>query len=483
MSEEDQLLPHIDKKLIEKTERWLLSNKKLTVDKKQYYESPRISSEAMDCSMPLTFDQYNFCSLGCAYCFAYSFKANNPSIKNFQLKSVDIERMIRVMNGEKKEINGNKLQKIFWEDFYSKKFLLHWGGLADPFCYFEKKNKLGLELIKELGKLNYPTLFSFKGDAILSHEWFNTFEKYSTQKNFAFQISMVTRNDKLAKLLEVGVPSPTKRLKIMRYLSEMGYYTILRLRPFIIGITDETLNELLSEALDCGIQGISMEFFAMDVRCPKDSLNRLEWIGKLSGLTEISIFDYYKKLSPNRRKTYQRLNRTVKEKYVKIIYKFCIKNNLVFACSDPDFKELNTSGSCCGMPDDYKDNELLENWNRNQLTYHLKELRKKYHKNNEIGILKFSEVYKDTPYFDKVELLNFHVKVISLQNAERRIFTLRKLMLDTWNNLRSSANPFNYFHGKLLPYEELDEEGNLQFIYNVLEYEDRWVREGVDLKK
>lgn len=32
------------------------------------YSSPRMSSEVLDCSMPLTFDQYNFCHYKCQYC-------------------------------------------------------------------------------------------------------------------------------------------------------------------------------------------------------------------------------------------------------------------------------------------------------------------------------------------------------------------------------------------------------------------------------
>jgi hypothetical protein len=33
-----------------------------------YYSSPRWTGELMDCSMPVTFDQYSNCSFGCIYC-------------------------------------------------------------------------------------------------------------------------------------------------------------------------------------------------------------------------------------------------------------------------------------------------------------------------------------------------------------------------------------------------------------------------------
>ena len=56
----------------------------------------------------------------------------------------------------------------YYEAFYKKKFLLHWGGLADPFCNFEKSNRKGYKLLKALGEENYPTLFSFISE--ITHE-------------------------------------------------------------------------------------------------------------------------------------------------------------------------------------------------------------------------------------------------------------------------------------------------------------------------
>ena len=73
--------------------RWLEQNRDKPVKEKSFYNSPRISSEFMDCSTPLSFDLYNFCSFGCLYCFAYYMKANNPSVcksnKGMDLKTKD----------------------------------------------------------------------------------------------------------------------------------------------------------------------------------------------------------------------------------------------------------------------------------------------------------------------------------------------------------------------------------------------------------
>jgi DNA repair photolyase len=441
------------------------------------YGSPRISSEIPDCSMPLTFDQYSFCSMGCYYCFSYFFKANNPSLAegNVSLKSVNPDAFIKALQGKSRSAEDMRYYRLF----YQRKFLLHWGGWADPFCNFEKANGVGHEIMDALGGMNYPTLFSFKGNAIAQPKYMDLFQRYAKQNNFAFQISMITADDNMAKKIEIGVPSPTQRLEIMKSLSDMGYWTILRLRPFVIGITDETLTELLEKALAAGAKGVSAEFYALDVRAKADAKKRYEWMGHLIGVDDLE--SYFYDLSPSERGGYRRLNRLVKERYVKQIYQFCKKHKLVFGCSDPDFKELNFSGSCCAMPDKYSKNPDMCNWTKNQMTYHLKEARKKFHQTKKDVYLHFSEVYKDEAYFyEQGCLTNDHVIKINFSNADTKALTYEKILRGQWNNLRSPASPVNYLHGKLLPCG-LDSEGNIVYRYNPMGYETRWKEEGIDL--
>ncbi len=411
-------------------------------------------------------------------CFAYFFKSNNPSNKGNEatLKSINADRLIKAIKGE----GTNKGDQLMYEHFYKRKFLLHWGGMADPFCSFEKRHRVGLKLIDTLGELNYPTLFSYKGSGVFLPEYQKLFETYASQCNFAFQSSIITWDQDLAKHIEVGVPSPQRRMKSLKMFSDMGYWTILRLRPFIIGISDYRLDELLEAALAAGIRGISMEFFAMDSRANVGMKARYDYISKIIGVKNLQ--HYFGILSPKERGGYRRLNRLVKEMHVRKIYEFCAKHDLVCGISDPDFKELNTSGSCCAMPDHFPDNPGLENWTTSQLTYHLKEARKAYHTTGELRQLRFSEVYSNESYLDEPDLANDNVAVIGKSCAQRRSITQRDLVRERWNNLKSPANPRNYFHGKVMPYG-LDDEGDYIYIYNPLEYEARWHAEGVDLTR
>jgi len=156
---------------------------------------------------------------------------------------------------------------------------------------------------------------------------------------------------------------------------------------------------------------------------------------------------------------------------------------LVFGCSDPDFKELNTSGSCCAMPDNHPANTGMENWTRSQLTFHLKEARRIYHKTGKACRLYFNDVYSsEEPYLDHPKYTNDHVASIGNCWAKRANMTLRTILQSQWNNLNSPANPRNYLHGKVIPVG-IDGEKNLVYEYKPLEYEERWRDEGIDLTR
>ena len=286
----------------------------------------------------------------------------------------------------------------------------------------------------------------------------------------------------MSRKIEIGVPVTSRRIDAIKMLSDMGYWTILRLRPFIIGISDDGLGELLERCREAGINGVSMEYVAIDHRSNDALRRRYDWLGKMIGTK--NILKYFSSLSPKERGGYMRLNRLVKERTVKQVFTFCQKHHLTFACSDPDFKELNMSGSCCGMPDRYPANKELTNWTKNQLTYRIKEARRLYHLEGRLIRFKFDKVFKhkkDT-YLDSVIMGQDHPIVSGKTSSERKDITYYKIARNVWNNLKSPSNPRNYFHGKLMPILK-DDKNNLVFQYTPSDYEERWVEEGIDLSK
>jgi len=445
-------------------------------DKLDPYYSPRISSEISDCSSPLTFDIYNKCSMKCQYCFAAAQKDIHPSIGKSDLQAVHPDTFFNALDGTSKK----KEEKIFYKYFYKDKFLLHLGGLADSFCHFEKKYGYSYPIIKGILERKYPLMFSSKGPMITDEKFTSLFEEHADSNTTAFQFSIVTSDDALAKKVEPGVPSPTERFANMKVLSDMGYWCILRLRPFIIGITDETLPELLQKAYESGAKAVSTEFYAMDNRCVGNMRKATERMGKLMGIDD--IFKYFYHLSPSERGGYCRLNRLVKETYVKYMYKFCCDHDMVFACSDPDYKELSMTQNCCGLPPHgLHSTSSMNNWSTKQMTSAIMEARLHYHKTGECLKFHFDEVYGPKDWMlDDIDLSHQYIGCMNHPYAMRKQFTLRLLLQMEWNNLKSYAGPRNYFHGKVMPIG-LSDNDNLIYQYHPSDYETRWVDEGIPL--
>ncbi len=441
----------------------------------EYYSSPRVSSEYPDCSLPLTFDVYNICSFKCQYCFAYYQKSNNPSCKGvLNVKPVNIKSLIDIF--DKKNINDWK-----WKCFIKYGIPIHFGGLADNYDNNEKQIMAGYPLVKKLAEIKYPTIFSTKGTLMAEGKYYQLFKDYKDNKNFAFQFSIITNSDKNANVIERGCPSTSERLYAMKKISDLGYWAILRLRPYIIGLTNVDIESLIERSAQAGAKAVSMEFFCLERRMSGEKIEkRYEILSKVIGF---NIVKYYQNLSPTERGTYQRLNRDVKEKYVKQIWKLCKKHNLQFNISDPDFKELNQSGSCCGLPDnanEYIDKCLTSGWSRAQLTHHLRLLRERYWKSNgKDKYLTFDDILNS----EKAEWMNnMKVYTHSLKRwatrYDMRDTVYKEEFLQTWNNLRSPGNPYNYFHGKIKP-AFLDSNKNIVYEYIPSKYEIEWAKEGL----
>ena len=418
------------------------------------------------------------CSMACNFCFSYYFRANNPTLVSDnarKLKPVNYDRFEKLLTGKLPD-------EPAWKHFFSKRYVLQWGSMADPFCFFEKKNKIGERLIKLFGDINYPVKLCFKGPAI--EDYWDLFEKYKHQHNFAFQSSIINTDDKLAESIEMGAPSPTKRFEYLKRLSDMGYYTIIRLRPFTMGMSDLTLDDFLEKVKKYNINAISMEFFCLDIRTNENIRKRYDWMSKILGY---DIMAYYKALSPTSRGGYRRLSRDVKERYVRKIYKFCYDNNVLFACSDPDYKELNMSGSCCGLPNEYKPNPEITNYCKCQLTNAIRLMRKDYW-NGKPRLLHLYDVYgldnKFGSYYDDLQFFSQDVvEKIALSSGEACTYTMRVAMRLHWNNLRSPKCPVNYFDGKIKPVSK-DEFGDLVFEYCEHPYERMWKEKyNIDLGK
>lgn len=406
------------------------------------YCSPRWSGELTDCSMPMTFDQYDHCSYNCLYCFSFfqkGLKSFNPlfnlrgtSYQTTKLRSVNPGIVCKMFSGIE-----TTTQKKQFADYIRQRITFQWGGLCDPFDLYEKRYGVGFEILRHLSKLHYPICFSTKST------WWTEDDRYlelfKGEKNWNTKFSIINMDESVAYAIEKGVPDPATRLLAMRKISRIcpGGVT-LRLRPFIIGMSDidNQYIELIRKAKENGATAVSTEFFCLEDRAHQQTLARYK---EMSDVLGFDIRQYYKLRSPGM-SGYLRLNWKTKEPYFKKMRDLTHKLGMRFYVSDAHWKDLCDGGSCCGLP---------ESWT--------------YHKGQYTYLLQLAKQRKDhRVYWSDMENLDMYKTILyrycegfntvgSRARTRRWNDNMYDYLLSIWNDPNKAKSPYKYFAGLFHP--------------------------------
>lgn len=409
-----------------------------------YYSSPRWTAEIADCSMPMTFDTYSNCSFGCLYCFSQfqrGIGAPKESYLHKEVKTVNVDKIKRMFT---ESLAGNNVSQF--SEYIRRRKVMQWGGLSDQFDGFEKRYGKTLELLRFFKEINYPLCFSTKS------VWWTQDERYISlfrgQKNWNVKFSIITLDEEKARIIEKGVPSPRERLDAIKRIADAGAGgATLRLRPFIIGVSDPSYKDLIRQAAANGATALSTEFFCVETRSPTLKAN-FPIFNQCCGF---DLQEFYRKYSVS--SGYRRLNRNVKRPYVTAMKEICDEVGMRFYVSDAHFKELCCNGSCCGLPEDW-------NYSRGQWCQALM-LAKKH------GSVKFSEISND--------ILTLHTydwgraEGFNANSSENRAkfygMSMADYMRYLWNNPQRGQSPYKMYEGILIP-DGKDENGDIIYRYN-----------------
>jgi len=405
------------------------------------YSSPRWTGEITDCSLPVTFDTYSNCAYGCVYCFSQYQRGIGGAKEDYfakRVKAVDPQKALRLFRGED--------EKSTFYQYLKDKRPIQYGGLSDQFDEFERKYGITYEILKGLKEINYPICFSTKAAWCFFDEKYR--ELFRGADNWNIKFSIITLDENDAKRIEVGVPSPQERLKAMaeyNKLSKGG--TTLRLRPFIVGVSDKNYLQLIEQAYEAGATAVTTEFFCLEMRSVKQAKEHYQVISECAGF---DIVEFYRKYSNG--SGYLRLNRKVKEKYIKNMQELCDKLGMRFYVSDAHGKECSNNCCCCALDKDWK-------YSRGNFSAALQIAKKK-------GEVHFSDIEQDM-YF-----LEFPIKKadgFNLNSTENRAklngLTMKEYLKYLWNSPRRGQSPYKLFERVLIP-DGVDEQGNIIYKYN-----------------
>lgn len=405
------------------------------------YGSPRWSGEIADCSLPMTLDTYSNCSFGCVYCFSQYQRGIGGGSDDYNAKKV-------------KCINVDKVKKIFsledtksqFYQYVKDKRTIQYGGLSDQFDGYERKYGQTYELLKYLKEIKYPISFSTKSTWVFHDEKYRELFKDADNWNCKFSIITLDKND--AKKIEVGVPSPRERLDAMAEYAKLNKGgATLRLRPFIVGVSDKTYLELIREAHKAGATAVSTEFFCLEMRSIKHAKENYDVISKCAGF---DIVDFYRKYSSGT--GYLRLNRKVKEGYIKAMKSLCEELGMRFYVSDAHFKECSNNGCCCGLDSDW-------DYSRGNFSAALQIAKK-------CGKVHWSDIEGDMYFLEfpwgKAQGYNCNS---SENRAKYMGMTMKEYLRYLWNNPKMGQGPYKIFEKVLIP-DGYDDDRNIIYKYN-----------------
>ena len=418
-----------------------------------YYNSPRWSSEICDCSMPLSLDTYSSCSFDCLYCFAFFRKKNfvigykgvNDSHQR-NSRPVNINQIKQIfMEAEKGEYSNGRNKQF--SKYIQNKLTLQWGGMSDPFDENEEEQEVSLELLKFFDKIDYPLSISTKGTFFTEDKrYMDLIRKHP--HNWHFKYSIITSDEEKAALIERGVPSPNERFKAMKRLTDLGVNVTLRLRPYIIGLSDD-YPTTIKLAHQNGANSVSTEFFYL-----KPGHTLLPKYDEISSILGFDIYKFYDKYSAGL--GYKRLNYSIKKDIVNNMRELTHKYGMKFYVSDAHHKEKSDGTCCCGCPESF-------NIFRGQFAEALQIAKKR-----DSHLVYWSDISSENEEivgdfkWERAEGYNTN-------NARTRALRYRQSMTDfireRWNDPENVNSPFKYFDGILYPVG-LDDNNDVIYKYN-----------------
>ena len=417
---------------------------------KQNYTSPRWSMEIPDCSMPMSMDTYSRCSYNCLYCFSFFQKSHTTKgYLTGQPRSVNPEKVIALF--ENAAVNNtaaaNKTDVQFFKYIQDRR-IMQWGGLADEFDEYERRNGVTLELLRYFDKIDYPLSFSTKA------AWWTEDSRYMElfarhTHNWHVKISIITADPEKARKIERGVPSPQERLAVIKRLADIGIHVTLRLRPFIIGCSED-YPTLIRAAKEAGADSVTTEFFCMESRAD----DRLK--ARYAAMSEVLGYDIHQFYMENsKQQGYKRLNRAIKAPIIHRMRELTHSLGMRFHVSDAFCRECNDACNCCGVPPEWGVSQTGNIGNAIIIA-------------REKGFVTFSDVMESiNKYFDFpwVRACGYNTG----SNKARALLydtTMAQWLRSNWNDTKKGTSPARAYGGVLVP-DGKDENGDVIYRYAI----------------
>jgi len=189
---------------------------------------------------------YQGCGHNCAYCDGRDEKYEVNGIFGN-----DVSVKINAIELLKQEMNLKRRQK-----FYQNGFIMVGGGVGDSYQPIEEKYELTRKTLSFLESVCLPVHILTK--STLVERDIDLLKQIDEQSKALVSFSFSSTNDKISKIFEPGVPSPSDRLRTIKKLKRNGFSCGMYLLPVIPFITDteHIMRKTIKDAYEAGVDYI-----------------------------------------------------------------------------------------------------------------------------------------------------------------------------------------------------------------------------------
>lgn len=282
----------------------------------------------------LLINPYNGCSVNCFYCYARALPGYFEIFhqKNIIFVCKDFDKVVS------KQLDSLNVASCGYLS-----------PVTDPFQILEEKYHLSEKIIEEFIKRNIPIEFITKCKIPES-----VIDLIKTQKHSFGQVSILTINEDLRKILAPGGATTEELFDNLKRLSKNGIFAVCRVDPIFPFITDKEkeLSKIIERAIDFGAKHIIASILDIPLRIKNFILYKIK---KHFGYEIYSkyVFLYKEKIG------YLNADIDYRRKIFEFLRELCDKQKITFSlCMEYELKdnkilglnqEFMSSKNCEGM--------------------------------------------------------------------------------------------------------------------------------------
>jgi len=279
------------------------------------------------CYSILRVEPYSTCGHRCVYCFGRWYRVE--SAEGMELDAVKgFKRILKFLRKRSLRIMPFRLST-----------------LVDPFQPIEEERRLSRHIMKLCLKYEAPLIINTKATLLLKDDLLSILRGLSDRGLVIVQVSLSTINAGFARILEPNAPQPIERLNMAEKLSGENVPVIVRLQPFIPGITDHEVENIIRQSRYAGVKQIIVEAL-------RDEIKNLKIYEKLAyskaAYDDLSAWLPY---SPSVELP-SKIIRPGIEWRIKVyagVKSLCDKHGLEFSTCKEGLYDYHTARNCCGI--------------------------------------------------------------------------------------------------------------------------------------